>query len=349
MTVIKTPQRVIIENVRKVSWDTGEMCEFASCLVSALQALGEEVAYDSVMGACGAAFRFTIAPGKWEFGSYSIRSISPDVYAPIRRAFAAAGYGCAVYERGEYAADAARIKASLERGVPVLAFGVVGPSDCAILTGYDEDGDVLLGWSTYQDIPDDHDIPHDATGYFRKPGWHANTPATILIGEKLPQTQGDLRTTCLDSLTWAVSLMRMPGFDHWVSGLAGLQVWAQEMIDEQYFPKDDADTLGQRYVSAAINMTMLRDHCLAEPYLRRVAEAVPEFTPELSQAADHYNEVSRIRSGMDGLIGDNFTESAMKAIAVPAIRREYADAILRIRDSEELAVQQIERLLKRNH
>ncbi len=65
---------------------------------------------------------------------------------------------------------------------------MVGPSDCAILTGYDEDGDILLGWSTYQDIPDDHDIPHDATGYFRKPGWHTNTPATILIGEKLPQT-----------------------------------------------------------------------------------------------------------------------------------------------------------------
>ncbi len=141
--------------------------------------------------------------------------------------------------------------------------------------------------------------------------------------------------------------MRMPGFDHWVTGLSGLQVWSQEMIDEQYFPKEDADTLGQRYVSAAINMTMLRDHCLAEPYLRRAAEAVPEFAPELSQAAEHYNEVSRIRSGMDGLIGDNFSESAMKAIAVPEIRREYAEAILRIRDAEEQAVQQLERLLTR--
>ncbi len=130
MTVIKIPQRVIIENVRKVSWDTGEMCEFASCFVSALQVLGGEVPYDFVMGTSGVSFRFTIDPGRWEFGNYSIRNISPDVYAPIRRAFAAAGYDCAVYERGEYAEDAARIKASLERGVPVLAFGVVGPSDC---------------------------------------------------------------------------------------------------------------------------------------------------------------------------------------------------------------------------
>jgi len=39
-------------------------------------------------------------------------------------------------------------------------------------------------WSTYQDIPDDHDIPHDATGYFRKPGWHERLDDYILIGAK---------------------------------------------------------------------------------------------------------------------------------------------------------------------
>ncbi len=64
MTVIITPQRVIIENVRKVSWDTGEMCEFASCLVSALQALGEEVAYDSVMGDVRGSLPLYNCPGQ---------------------------------------------------------------------------------------------------------------------------------------------------------------------------------------------------------------------------------------------------------------------------------------------
>jgi hypothetical protein len=349
LNILKSDHKLTIENVRKVSWDTGEMCEFASCLVSALQALGEDVPYYRVMGASGAAFRFTIAPTQWEFGSYSIRNISPDAYAPIRRAFEAAGYTCTIHERGAYADDLSRIKASLESGVPVLAFGVVGPSDCSIITGYDEDGAVLMGWSTYQDIPDDHNIPHDATGYFRKPGWHANTPATILVGEKITLASQDLRALYLDSMRWAVTLMRMSGMDHWVTGLSGLQVWADEMTDEQYFPIGDEETLGQRYVSAAINMTMLRDHCLAEPYLRHIAEAVPEFQPELSQAIEHYGEVRRIRDGMDNLIGDNFSEQAMKAIAVPKIRREYAESILRIRDAEEQAVSQLEGLLRRIH
>jgi len=34
---------------------------------------------------------------------------------------------------------------SIDRGIPVLAFPVVGPSDCCIITGYDEGGEVLLG------------------------------------------------------------------------------------------------------------------------------------------------------------------------------------------------------------
>jgi len=347
MTFIKTDHKVFIENVRKVSWDTGEMCEFASSFVSALQCLGEDIPYDFVMGVSGVSFRFTIDLGRWEFSNYGIRNVSPDPYAPVRRAFSAAGYEYAIQERGAYEDDAARIKASLERGVPVLAFGVVGPSDCVVITGYDEDGAILMGWSTYQDIPDDHNFPHDATGYFRKPGWHANTPAYILIGAKVPETGQDLRLIYLDSIRWAVSLMRLPNLDHRVTGLAGLQVWAQEMTDEKYFPPGDEETLGQRYVSTAINMTMLRDHCLAEPFLRRAAVAVPEFAPELSRAVEQYGEVSRIRYGMDDLIGDNFSEQAMKAIAVPEIRREYAEAILCIRDAEEQAVEQLERLLQR--
>jgi hypothetical protein len=74
---------------------------------------------------------------------------------------------------------------SIERGVPVLAYHVVGPSDCCNITGYDEGGEVLLGWSTYQDNPEDHNIPPDVTGYFRKPGWHENLQGYILVGEKL--------------------------------------------------------------------------------------------------------------------------------------------------------------------
>ena len=141
--------------------------------------------------------------------------------------------------------------------------------------------------------------------------------------------------------------MRTPEMGHKCTGLAALRVWAEEMTQEKYFPAGDEQVLGLRYVSTTINITMLRDHCSAEPFLRQVSKDLPDFLPEVSLAADYYGEVKRFRDRMGDLISDNFSEKAMKAIGDPDIRRSFADLILQIRDKEEEAVTHIERLLKR--
>lgn len=346
MSTVKTEgKKVYIEGVRKMSWDTGEMCEFASALMSAMLCLGEDVPYHYIMGTSGVAFRFTLNPGEWDFGNYSIRNIAADADGPVRRVIEATSYAYTLRDKTTWQDDAAAITASIDKGIPVLAYGVVGPSDCCVITGYDEDGDVLLGWSTYQDIPQDHNIPHDVTGYFRKPGWHDNLHGYILIGEK--GERQPLPTIYLDALKWAVHLLKTPKMGDKFTGLEGLKVWADEMTQEKYFPEDDEETMGWRYVSVAINMTMLRDHCSAEDFLRQAMANVPDFAPELSLAADCYGDVQRIRAEMDDIIGDNFSEPAMKAIAVPDMRRAYAKAILQIRDKEQEALAHIERLIER--
>jgi hypothetical protein len=344
-TVKKEGTKVYIEGVRKVSWDTGEMCEFASALTAAMGSLGEDVAYQYVMGTSGAAFRFTLSPGEWEFGNYSIRNISADPNEPIRRAIEAIGYDYTICERASKQDDTARITTSIDKGIPVLAYRVVGPSDCCIITGHDEGGEVLLGWSTYQDIRVDHNIPHDTTGYFRKPGWHERLDGYILIGSK--KERPPQRAIYWDALKWAAHLMRTPEMDHKCTGLAALRVWAEEMTEEKYFPAGDEETLGWRYVSTTINFTMLRDHGSAEMFLRQVAEDLPDFLPEISLAADCYGEVKRLRDKMGDLISDNFSEKAMKAIGDPDTRRSFADLILQIRDKEEEAVTHLEHLLRR--
>ena len=173
--VIKEGAKVYIPGVRKLSWNTGEMCEFASALISALSCLGENLPYPYVMGTSGAAFRFTLNPGAWDPGNYGIRNISADPYEPMRRAIAAAGYAYTLCEKASRQEETARIMDSIERGVPVLAHPVVGPSDCCIISGYDQNGEVLLGWSTYQDIPDDHNIPPDEYRLFPQT-WLARQP-----------------------------------------------------------------------------------------------------------------------------------------------------------------------------
>lgn len=343
--VSREGRKVFIPGVRKVSWDTGEMCEFASAMVSALQCLGDPIPYEYVMGASGAAFRFTLNPGEWDFGNYSIRNIAPDPFEPVRRALDAVGYGGTLSEKTDRESDTARVMESIDRGVPVLAFGVVGPSDCVIITGYDEGGDVLMGWSTYQDIPQDHNFPHDVTGYFRKPGWHEALGGYLLIGSKMPPRPK--RAIYLEALRWAVYLICMPEMGKKRTGLEGLKTWAKEMVQEQYFPAEDKDLLGWRYVSVTINITMLRDHYRAEPFLRQAAVEIPDFAPELLQAADCYTEGKRIGAEMDQLINDNFSEQAMQAVGDPQIRKAFAERILEVRQVEEQALGYLEELLKR--
>jgi hypothetical protein len=337
--------KTYLEGIRRVSWDSGEMCEFASALTAAMESLGEDIDYHHVMGTSGAAFRFTINPGEWDFGNYGIRNIAADPYEPMRRAMEAVGYGYTLCDKGSWRDDLAKITGSIDRGVPVLAYPVVGPSDCCIITGYDQSGEVLLGWSTFQNIPDDHNIPHDTTGYFRKPGWHDNLDGYILLGAK--KERPPERVTYLGALQWAVQLMRTPQVGKNCTGLAGLSMWADEMTQERYFPPEDEQVLGLRYVSTSINITMLRDHCSAEPFLRQMARSVREFLPEVELAADCYARVRRLLGEMSSLISDDFSDRAMKAIRDSATRRAFADLILQIRDTEEQASSHMQHLLER--
>jgi hypothetical protein len=171
-TVTREGDKVYIPGVRRLNWDTGEFCEFASALRAALEAAGADISYGQIMGLSGAAFRFSLAADVWNPGSYGVRNLDPDPYAVVHRTLPMLGYAYTLCERGDLATDTGRIVASIDRGLPVPAFGVVGPADCSVVAGYDESGRVLLGWSTYQDIPDDHDVPPDPTGYFRQPDWH---------------------------------------------------------------------------------------------------------------------------------------------------------------------------------
>src|SRR5512133_1758718 len=99
-TVRKENSKVYIAGVPKISWDTGEMCEFASSLMSAISSLGGCVPYHYIMGTSGAAFRFTLNPGEWDFTNYRIQNVSADPHESIRRAMKAAGYAYTVCEAG---------------------------------------------------------------------------------------------------------------------------------------------------------------------------------------------------------------------------------------------------------
>ncbi|WP_055667900.1 helix-turn-helix domain-containing protein [Desnuesiella massiliensis] len=162
-----------IPNLLKVDWsDTQRQNEFVNSVVSALNALGEKVDYDYVCALSGSAFRTSFSMpsiSKWNHGNYHV------IHAPIiiEHTFKMLGYKVSHHIRSDYEIDKRLIMDSIDKGVPVITLeGIINCSDACVVSGYDNDGDVLLGYNPFMYVSEDHDEANDDTGYFRKSNWH---------------------------------------------------------------------------------------------------------------------------------------------------------------------------------
>jgi AraC-like DNA-binding protein len=165
--------RNFIPGLLQVNWsDTGRQNEFVNSVVSALNAMGEHLDYDYVCAVSGSAFRTSFSmpsSEEWNHGNYHV------IHTPIiiEHTFKMLGYKVTHHIRGDYETDKRLIMDSIDRGVPVITLeGVINCSDACVISGYDNDGDVLLGYNPFMYVNEDHDEEPDNTGYFRKTGWH---------------------------------------------------------------------------------------------------------------------------------------------------------------------------------
>jgi AraC-like DNA-binding protein len=157
----------------KVDWsDEERQNEFVNSVVSVLNALGDKVDYDYICALSGSAFRTSFSmptAEEWNHGNYHV------IHTPIiiEHTFKMLGYKVTHHIRKDYEFDKGIIMSSIDKGVPVITLeGVIDCSDACIISGYDNDGDVLLGYNPFMYVNEDHNEPNDDTGYFRKSNWH---------------------------------------------------------------------------------------------------------------------------------------------------------------------------------
>jgi len=201
--------------------------------------------------ASGLAFQQVWHHHEWRYPGEVMR-MAPDPTAPYRRGVEALGCPCEVLGNGVALGalgidgqtfDAlldepemrARIVASIaDHGRPVLALGVIGPSECGLVTGYDEGGDVLIGWSYFQGAPEfaanDPDIAFEPSGYYRRRHWYPHTPAIIVLGER--GARPPAKEALSRALAWSIALARTPAIGEYHGGLAALDAWRAAMADD---------------------------------------------------------------------------------------------------------------------
>ena len=331
------PERIVLDGVPKVRYFKDGMCPFALCLKSCMDSLGEQYSYDYILGASGACFRMSWNHTKWDEGNMDLGRLGPE---PFRRGLRAVGLEHRFLVKKSWWPDATgddidvlddnketealfrkTIVASIRVGKPALAFGVVGPPEVSIVTGYDEGGDVLVGWSCHQGgHPRDQLEPN---GQFRQREWFAKTEGLIMIeGEP---GKPDLDRVYQESLDWAYQVLTLPKNKTHVFGQEAYKQWAWAMIKDHAFPADDEETLQKRRHTVWDGLIMMAERGAAAKFLEEAAKRQPESADHLRTAARLLTEDGDGKEIYQALRGHMLPT---EGLSDPGGRRLAADAIL---------------------
>lgn len=331
------PQRVVLPGVPRIGFDL-HYCPLPGSLHALMRYLEEPVEYDVLMGLTGACFRRIWS--RDDGGNIDLSYLAPEAYLRAQRAI---GYELKHIEPTDRTGAIEAVRRSIDDGVPVLAFGVIGPPECGLITGYAEGGAVVYGWSYFQENGQD--------GYYEQREWLdlREYRGLLVLGERLPEPRPSDRERLVDALRWAIDLERTverPNLDGYLCGLAAYDAWAAALEVDADYPADDPATMETRCMVHCDQCVMLHERHDAARFLRRMAERVPEVAGELTAAADLYDQTARCGEGLW-----RWQNSEDRATQVEFAERDsrlaMAAKIRAARALEEQAVEHLEAALAR--
>lgn len=377
--------RLVLEGVPRVHfYEGGPRCPEDIPLPSVLRALTEYLgdedygckhcqamnpnaktgcSYAFFLGVTGAAFYLSWKEG-WHGDNMAAFYLSDDAGAMEKNAFKAVGYAFQWVvrepDRDNEALFRQQVIESIGRGMPVIGYGVVGPPEPGIITGYDESGEVLIGWSFFQGIPDfSAGVEFEPSGYFRKRDWAKDVHSLLIVGEKQPKPS--LKETYREALEFALKVVRTPMVrpepkaPEWYrnrhNGLAAYTAWAGHLLRDEDFPADDEVTLRAHYEvhNGAVGM-VAEARWYGSQFLIGMTDHVDthihrDMIEDLLHAAALYAGEHELMWKLWDLAGGIGNPEAHIRLADPAVRRQMAPLILQARDKDAAAAEHIERAL----
>jgi hypothetical protein len=314
--------------------------------------------HEYLMGTSGHAFRL-LWSDDWSFGpNGSFLTITPDPFEPVRRAFDSIGYSYEVLLRPEFARTwkvklstsddeaeyRARIVESLRKGRPVIAVGVVGPPEPCLITGCEEEGAVLLGWSWFQDEAEFGAEVDAGTGYFRKRDWFKDTSGILIVGERTPRRE-QLDIT-RDTLVWSLSIMRSTAVQGRHAGQAAYQAWIDGLLRDE-----EIKALGDEALRAHYEMhrgtagTLAEARAWGSAFLRQLGTLVPKGKAQLDAAADCFDAEHDLVWATWEFTSPREGQTSVQRFADPGIRRRMVPLIKLMKEKDAEAADHLERAL----
>ena len=354
----------ILYGVPKISYfnDPPEVTPFISSLRACLTYSGQEMPYSRLLSGSGAAFRLLWNEEFWDGGNVDIMAMREDAFEPVRRAFETAGRTFTLIEKNDNPGNRDEmitlIKEEIDAGRPVIAFGIIGPPEACVITGYTENGNVLLGWNFFQDFPEwKGSLKTDPCGYFIRQGWyeHSETRAVMAVGKQGP-LQGE-RDFLKETLEFAAEVIK-PGVvkdssersavHKRASGLAAFDAWKRALTDESGFPKGaQLPLLMERLMCQEDAVTMIAEgRMYAGLFLEQEAQKFPEIKCRLLEIASLLKKEHETAWKMTSFHGGmGMGEKNALELAKPENRHNIAKLIDTCKDIDASVLQKITELI----
>jgi hypothetical protein len=368
--------RNLLEHVPRIHFhDGGSRCPEDICFPSVMRAVMEYMkeddfgcrscrpvkprcripcAYSYFIGVTGVASFLSWKPG-WEMDNVEITYMSDDPAAPFARAFEAAGYEYRIHgPGGNVRRHREAIRESIDEGRPVIAFGPIGPPEAALVTGYDEDGEVLTGWSFFQGMPEfNQGVAFEPTGEFRVRDWAAYPPGFCFITIGAKRERPPIKESLRGALEWMVHVARTPVTSgSRANGLAAYSAWAAQLERDEDFTRDEAG-LRQRY-DAHNNLVgfLAEARWYGSQFLVEMTVGGDDLVhrgaiEDLYAAAALYAGEHELMWQAWDQVGGIGNPDAWRRFADPGVQRKIAAVIIQARDKDAMATDRLERVLQR--
>lgn len=338
---------VVLYGISKVEYGANGCTPYPMCVKSCANFLGQDIGIDFTMVSTGAAFRLTWDTTSWNGGNVDVIHTYDDPAEVYKLGVEALGREfqmltrltnpCDVELNSSISSDNKNdfihfIKTQVDRGLPCMALGIIGPPEACIITGYRDYGKVLLGWNFFQDGSEfAAEVKIDESGYFITNKWWENggTVAVISMGEiiKQPLPAKSILENAIKVMTGRLDKKKNKTF---AKGIMAYDAWKKAILNESDFPPNAIlPIMAERLMCHGDAMDCLVDgRHNAAVFMKKLSEQLPEFKDECKCAEEQFAKVaSNIWKMADSLGGYARNEQQMRNFAKPEVRQQLAHLI----------------------